>query len=178
MQSTCYSLLCQNCGRVRGVTHAWLCVNFPEGNIDATHVYSKKDLVKIARRLKCLSCGAKRAKLTEILPEKGKIHQREGPKYKPKYKDEEPGKMAQKRGSYEKRKRGTGLSEIRKLLQDDIAWLYGSEVSLLQSYKKQIEAGKGLTEKQRVTVKAIGKRVQKRKDAKFVRGGTPGLRNR
>jgi hypothetical protein len=67
----------------------------------------------------------------------------------------------------------TDVRWIDALLREK-SWLYQGEVSLLESMRRQAQAGRTLSDKQRKALKEIRQKVKTRQDPKFLPGGSPG----
>lgn len=69
-------------------------------------------------------------------------------------------------------------TRIRKLLETERSWLYRSEVTLLESFLKQADAGHALSKRQLAVLRKITARISKRHAPRFMSGGGPGTGKR
>jgi len=69
-------------------------------------------------------------------------------------------------------------ARISELLENERSWLYKSELEILQSFARQSNAGRHLSDKQRTVLRKIAARCAKRHTPRFMSGGGPGTGKR
>jgi hypothetical protein len=137
-------LRCKECGHQLDVDVEWIHDSLPE--LSAFPVTRLRNALSArADRFVCVNCGAKAIAV------------------------EEPEHLKSKHKSKNDRLRGNGLGVIRRLLVSK-PWLYNTELSIVESMQKQVQAGRELSDKQYATLLRIQEKVERRKIPPVFRG--------
>ncbi len=173
-------LRCLKCGREILVDTKWVYNRFPQlCTVPETHLL--KDLQSACRRFVCKICGHRGP---DVYSPKSQppshmvshVSTRRQPLSHEGYtnfrgqRNHAPAKAV----GYATRNE----TQIIEKLLDKASWLYHGEVSLLESMRKQTNAGRSLSNKQRDVLAKIRERIQLRQTSSLLEGGSPGLGRR